>query len=435
MKAAPASVEAWIVYAALIGLIGAAFMVDPWAHAAFEAPKWLVVRLAAILGVFSLLYFARSSPCLSLPDSSNARWATIAIYLLAFVGGCAVLAAFRSEHGVTAWEFLAAMALGALWLFIGASRALEGHGGLRVLRVFFWVVAINAGLSILQLAGLSLPFEVAAVGGRFSSGALLGNEGYVALASALMAAAAMGLLCASGISRRSRSLAAAALILAISTIALNRQLTSGVALVAALVVILAARFGRRRWLLLFFIGVAGLVMCAAVPVLRSVTWAQLPGIDAATYQRATTYRLGAWASALEMIETSPWLGQGPGAYSQESSARRFPQELRAQTRLVQPLGATFVAAHQEPLQWAAELGIPAAVATLIGFAVIVSGLLGRGGRVVDPERLMLLGVLGVGAVSSLAWFPLQIPLTAVVLLLACGRAWRIGATADRSSRE
>jgi hypothetical protein len=38
---------------------------------------------------------------------------------------------------------------------------------------------------------------------------------------------------------------------------------------------------------------------------------------------------------------------------------------------------------------------------------------------------MLLAVLVTGAAAALTWFPLQRPVTAVPLLLAAGRAWRI----------
>jgi hypothetical protein len=41
------------------------------------------------------------------------------------------------------------------------------------------------------------------------------------------------------------------------------------------------------------------------------------------------------------------------------------------------------------------------------------------------EAVLLLAFLGAGAVAALTWFPMQRPLTAVPLLLAAGRAWRI----------
>jgi O-antigen ligase len=418
-----ASVQPWPAYAAIIAMLGAALIVDPWAEAAFDAPKWLIVRLAAVIAVCALLYAAQPSASGWLSRSLRAR---VAVYLIAFAGGCALLATLRSVHGFVAWNALLAMALGGLWLFVGASRVFDGVLGRRVFLGFLVATGVNAIVSIMQIAGITLPLDVASLGGRYASGALLGNEGYVALACAMMGASAIALLCADKVSSRARLLALAALVLAVAGIALNRQVTSAAALIVAATVIVAARIGRRWIVGTLAVAIALLFASAAVPGLRSHTWGNVVADDVATYQQLTTYRLGAWIAALQMIESSPWIGHGPGAYAQESTARRLEAEPHFRARFVQPVGATFVSAHQEPLQGAAELGVPAAAAIIAAFAIVFFGLLAtRQCNVVDPERLVLLGLLGVGAVSALAWFPLQIPLTAVALLIGCGRAWRL----------
>ena len=52
-----------------------------------------------------------------------------------------------------------------------------------------------------------------------------------------------------------------------------------------------------------------------------------------------------------------------------------------------------------------------------------------------PEAIVLAAVLAAGAAAALTWFPLQRPITAVPLLLAAGRAWKIcGASRPRSRR-
>ena len=48
---------------------------------------------------------------------------------------------------------------------------------------------------------------------------------------------------------------------------------------------------------------------------------------------------------------------------------------------------------------------------------------------------MLLGVVVAVAVAAIAWFPMQIPLTAMLTLLACGRLWRISVRATVDDRE
>ncbi len=412
-------------FAVLFALIAAAFLVDPWAAAAFDAPKWLLVRLAAICAVCALL-IAPAQPRFA-AWSRNARF-VVGLVLLTVV--CAIVATVRSVHGALAWDYLLAMGLGGLWLVIGASRVLDGATGVRVFWCFMAAVGASAVLSISQVAGLPMPFEIASLGGRYESGAMLGNEGYVALAAALMGVGGFSVLIASGVSRRTRAIAAFTVLLAVTAIIVNRQITSALALVAAVAAVLCARFQQRALVALLAFVVVLSTLCAASPTLRAYTWGLPSGADAAFYQRVTTYRLGAWVAAQEMVGTRPWFGHGPGAFSQESSRRRIDAEIGLGARFVQPVGATFVYAHQEPLQLAAELGVVAASALLLAFALLFVALLKATQSTADPENLVLIGLLCAGAIASLAWFPLQIPITALALLLACGRAWRICAIQD-----
>ena len=62
---------------------------------------------------------------------------------------------------------------------------------------------------------------------------------------------------------------------------------------------------------------------------------------------------------------------------------------------------------------------------MTALGVLIFGLLQRARSPGRAEPLAVLGILVAGAVAALAWFPLQMPLTAVVLLLACGRGWRL----------
>jgi O-antigen ligase len=164
-----------------------------------------------------------------------------------------------------------------------------------------------------------------------------------------------------------------------------------------------------------------------LPALRAVTWEPLLGARVAQIQQATTFRLGAWAAAESMWRERPALGHGAGTYATLSLPHRLQAELRLRERLVPPPTSThFVQAHQDYLQFAAEAGIPALLALLVAFGALLSGLLARSGQA--PEARVLAGVLVAGAVAALAWFPLQVPLTAIALLLTAGRAWRLVAT-------
>ena len=67
------------------------------------------------------------------------------------------------------------------------------------------------------------------------------------------------------------------------------------------------------------------------------------------------------------------------------------------------------------------------LAVLAALGSLVNGRLRRAAT--DAEAAALLGLLAAGAVAALAWFPLQIPFTAMLLLLAAGRGWRLIAEA------
>jgi len=168
-----------------------------------------------------------------------------------------------------------------------------------------------------------------------------------------------------------------------------------------------------------------------VPLLREpVRTALTDPQRVAALEQATTYRIGAWAAAWQMIEARPWTGHGPGSYPLQSQRYRFVAERTIQVRLRPPPTATAYAhAHQDYLQLAAECGVPTLIAALLAIGTLLHGLLAcieaaaRDGRR-DVEALGLLAILVAGGVAALAWFPLQIPLTALILLLAAGRAWR-----------
>jgi hypothetical protein len=116
-----------------------------------------------------------------------------------------------------------------------------------LLTVAIVVAGATLVLSLGQSAGLQLPFEAERIGGRFPTGALLGNEGYVALLAALVAAAAVAVLVDASLPVRQIAGLIALIILSLLVIILNRQVTGGIALLVAVSLVLAIRF-RQRWL-------------------------------------------------------------------------------------------------------------------------------------------------------------------------------------------
>jgi O-antigen ligase len=410
--------------ATIAALVLTAVVVDPLADAAFDAPKWLGFKWGGIVALVALLLHNHGNP---FRFSRIARTAQRTLLMLTGALLCVFAAAFFSPHGILAWSSLAGLLVCALYLVIGASAAADGVGGKQILIAAIALGVVNAMLSLAQAAGLQLPLEVQRLGGRFATGALLGNEGFVALLCALMGACGVALFLSKSSASRTRALGVAITLLAVITIVVNRQATSAIALVLGALIITATRFGQRWIIAASAASIAVAVMCAATPMLRAQTLAALPGASVERYQQITTYRLGAWAAAEAMIRADPWLGQGPGGFARESTARRLDAEIAHGVRFVQPTGATFVYAHMDLLQFAAECGVPAAILVLAAFAMTFRQLLARCGSTHETEPLLLLGVSAAGLVSSLAWFPFQIPITAIALLLVIGRMWRLGA--------
>ena len=109
------------------------------------------------------------------------------------------------------------------------------------------------------------------------------------------------------------------------------------------------------------------------------------------------FRQWYWGAALGMAGSHPILGVGPDGYG------RFYGEFRSeQAAEMFTLGAS--AAHDVPLQWAATLGIPAAilyVALMVTVAVLVVRRLWVQGHSASPLALPLLAVWAAYQVQSL----------------------------------
>jgi len=396
-----------------VALCGAAWGVDPFADAAFDAPKRLCVLAGAVFATAALLWRA------PVPDwrtwSKEAKWIAAAV-IVGVV--CVLLSTFASPHPELAWPSLRRFLIMALFAIIGASRLLDGAAGARMFIVFLIACVTNALISLAQSGGMEF-LPIAQVGGRFATGALLGNEGYVALACAMMAAVCVA--CAVNVSSRAMRvefiLMAA---LGLWVMLLNQQKTALIGFVAALLVIVALRW-RMRWLLA---GMAGMLALGTLSVLiaplRAATWGALP---ISSYQQLTTYRLGAWIAATDMTTEHPLTGFGLGTFAAEAQTHRLAAELRIRERLNPPTEASFVYAHQDYLQLAAESGIPA----LLLFLGAIVALFGKLASQREPtwEQQVLLAIGATGMIVALSWFPMHIPFTACVLLLCAGRAWRL----------
>jgi O-antigen ligase len=419
--------------ALFLAIVCAGLAVDSGADASFEAPKRLTT-LAAI-GIAALAAFGFSRWRNPLSAAPGGRLHSAGPLLLVFCCGSALVSALASPRREPALDATRVLLLTALLLPLGASRVLEKNRVL-LLSAFLAVAAADTGVSVLQARNLYRPFALITPGSREATGAFVGNPGSLALALALAAVSCLGVLLASA-RTGPRVAAGMGAVVFVCGLLVNRNLTSWTALVAGTGILLICRYGRRAApgiaVLLLLVG-AGVFayrpmrhrVAEAVSALRDRDW-----------DRLVTYRLGAWSAAVEMTRERPWTGFGPGTYGAEFVPHRLRAEIAQRRKLVNPLlTASYGEAHCDYLQFFAEAGVPAGLAALAAVVLLFRGLGKTAGRRGPPaaraEAVFLLAFLGAGAVAALTWFPLQRPISAVPLLLAAGRAWKISAPPARA---
>lgn len=403
-------------------LAGAALVVDVGAAASFDAPKRLVAFVGLGLAAATLLVSGRAR--LDRPGDGRARTILVALGL-ALAG--VVIATIVSPRPDVARTGLRGLVVLGLALPLGASRVCEGPRRNVLLAVFLGAAALDALVSLFQWAGLEL-FAGAVVTGRADTGAFVGNEGHLAQLVALAAVVAVILVWR--VARADvRILAGSAVVLFAVALVVNRNVTALGTLVAGVGVALVLLEGRRAVAPLAAVFVLLAAVVAVAPPLRARVAAGVAAARAGDWDAVTTWRLGAWSAAAGMIRERPVVGYGPGTFGTEFMAHRLDAEIRQRRRLVVPLlTSSFGEAHSEYLQAAAEAGIPATLAVLVAAGTLLAGLAAVARDPDDARRVeaaTIAALLGAAGVASLTWFPWQRPVTAVPLLLAAGRGWRL----------
>jgi len=424
--AAPDAASAVAAAALVAALAASQLPVDLRAEASFDAPKRLATLVAIAVAAAAAFAFAPRRVGARALWRSAGRAERAALLLAAGALAGAAVSALLSPRRSVALDTFRPLAIFALLLPLGASRAAAYHGRL-LLGVFVGLTAANAALSVLQGRQILRPFGLEARGTRDLTGALVGNVGYLSLAVSLAAVAALGI----ALSSRRLGLvlpAAAAVVLFLADLVVNQNLTSLSALVLGSATLLFARFGRRA------VAPALLAVLLVALAFASYRPARVRGAEALQALRARdpdrllTYRFGPWAAALEMFRQRPLLGFGPGTFEAEFVPHRLQAEIRARRRFVNPLvTSSYGEAHSEPLQALAEGGLAGVAAIAAGLILIgrLAKTAGTGGA--SPEASLVLALVVAGAVACLTWFPLQRPATSVPLLLAAGRGWRMAA--------
>ncbi|HEV2063129.1 MAG TPA: O-antigen ligase family protein [Thermoanaerobaculia bacterium] len=410
-------------------LLGTQLFVDSGADASFDAPKRLVAQtglaLAAVAAFAWLPKGSTSGDAWRQKQGPKAARAAAWLALAAVVW--ALVAAGLSPRRLPALDSWRALLITSLAIPLGASRVVARRSRL-LLGVLLGACAINTAISLAQSRGAFYPFELSVVGPRDATGAYAGNVGYLAIAIAMAAVAALG----TALFARTlpmRIAGAALLALFAAGLAVNLNLTSLTAAGAGFAILLGARFGRRAWIPM----AAALLALASTAVLyqplRQRARSAIASARAGDWDRLVTYRGGPWTAALEMFRERPLTGFGPGMFGAEFVPHRLAAEMRYRRRFVNPLvTSSYGEAHCEYLQAFADAGLPGALAALLAATLLVRGAARRALAAPQADRAeaaVILALLAAGAASALTWFPLQRPISAVPLLLVAGRAWRM----------
>ncbi|MEO8347314.1 MAG: O-antigen ligase family protein, partial [Acidobacteriota bacterium] len=383
--------EAISVTALVVVVVGTALLVDPEAHASFDAPK----RLVALAGISIAAFTAFALPLRLRGPLSAWRGLPLSsrIALVALAAGIvwAALSALLSPRRAASLDSFRTLFLYALLLPLGASRTIGRRKGILV-AAFLGAAAVNAGVSLLQSRGIQ-PFRLQTFGARNETGALAGNVGYLALSVALAAVISLGIALAST-RPLPRVLAGAALLLFLATLLVNRNLTAVLSLAAGGFVLLFTLFGRRALLPISGVLAALLIAVVLYPPLTAQTREAVRLVRAGEWDRLTTYRLGAWAAAAEMTRERPLFGWGPGTYGAEFVPHRLNAEIRSRRRYVNPLvTSSYSEAHSDYIQAFAETGIPGGITAMLSAGALTVALLRKAAqpRGNSLETAVLLG--------------------------------------------
>lgn len=426
--AAPASAGAGALVAAAVltaVLAGTALVVDTGAAAAFDAPKRLIALVGTALAAAAAFFLpgARRGPAAVSPWEGPALRRAAAVFAAAALV-LAVVAALASPRRAVSLDALRTVAIFALLLPLGASAAVA-RGRTWLAGTFLGATAVNAVVSLLESRGLFHPFALETAGARQETGAYAGNVGYLAITLALAAVLALGVLLTAA-RPRTRIAAAAALLLYGAALVVNQNLTALSAALAGMAVLLTMLHGRRAALPMAGAVLAAAFAFAAYPPLRLRARETLAAARSGNWDAIVSFRGGAWAAGVEMARERPLIGYGPGTFGAEYVPHRLAAEIRARRRFVAPLlTSSYAEAHCDYLQVFSDAGAPAGVLALGAVGALLAALFAAARRRKTPEVVVLLAVLAAGATAALTWFPLQRPVTAVPILLAAGRAWRV----------
>ncbi len=413
---------AFLAVGALLVLVALVF--DPRVGGQFRLVKALA---AQTLGLASLLLLALGAERLD-PEAFKRALASPVASAVAPLLVVATLLSFSTRHPEHVARGLAGLWLAGVCL-LGWSWGFERRELARLLTWTLPGAVLSALLGFAQATGLYQPFsfvrDLTVQHERFEVIGFAGNPGDLSAALVLPCLWAQAAALAGGGLWPALAAGACALgILATQTVTSIAALAVGSALIW--LPRLAGR-GRR-------VAVAGLalgaIFLASYSPARERVISKLEVLASGDWNEVLSGRLDGWRVAVEMLAAHPFTGVGQGAYRAEFVDTKEALVERGVAFYERQPFPVFANAHSEPLEVAAEAGLPGLLA--LGWALWVIGARLAGGHFAGEggqRAFARAGVAGL-AVLALVGFPFRVAVVGFPAMLFL--AWLL---ADEASAE
>ena len=423
-------------------LVAALLLIPPFllalgARESFRAPKLYASGWLALASLLVLAWGLRRVPRVDLGALRRLpALAAILPYL-----AVATLSLAATEHPIQVREGLFDLWIGAACL-VGWSAALPAARIERLLAALLFPAALLALVGILQYYDLWQPLSLLGLraGERLAVTSFAGNPGdlgaYLVL-PCLVAQRELLRRWRDGAMRSAAGRAVFALVALLGAACLyGLVLTQTLAALAALgfgsIVLWTLALPRRRALSLLA-GGAALLLALAIGVapLRQRIALKLGQVRQGSFNQVLSGRLDGWQAALWMVGEHPLAGVGHGAFRPSFIPAKIALLDRGRSFSYEQMQVVFANAHSEPLEVAADLGLPGCVALAWGFWVLLRRLRRPrspggalpGAPAVAPKSVgtdasaFAWGGVAALLVLSLAYFPFRLALVAYPALL------------------
>ncbi len=409
------------------------FLVDPAAKESFRVPKLYASGWLALASLLVLAWGLRRVPRFGLADLRRLPALSAVLPLVAL----ATLSLATSRHPFQVREGLLDLWIGAAAL-VGWSAALGSARLERLLAASLLPAGLLALVGALQYHDLWQPLSFLGLkpGERLALTSFAGNPGdlgaYLVL-PVLIAQRELFRRLRSGAWRslmEKAALGAVALLGALCAygLVLTQTLAALAALAVGSLLFWAGVLPRKRLLLLLAAGAAlALAVGLGVAPLRERIALQLGQLRAGSLNQVLSGRLDGWRAALWMVEQRPLAGVGHGAYRPEFIPAKIALLDRGRPFSEEQMEPVFANAHSEPLEVAADLGVPGIAALAWGLWVVARRLRRTGPAAPaarDDGRALAWGGCAALFVLGLAYFPFRVALVAFPALLFLAWALR-----------